>query len=41
VAQALRPVFGGRRVDLQTRRGLSPRLRRPILDSARTLHGAE
>ncbi len=41
VAEALRPLFGDRRVDLLTRRGLSPRLRGPILSSARTLHGAE
>lgn len=41
VAEALRPLFGGRRVDLLTRRGLSPRLRGAILSSARTLHGAE
>ncbi len=41
VAEALRPLFGGRRVDLLTRRGLLPRLRRPILSSARTLHGTE
>lgn len=41
VAEALRPVLGGRRVDLLTRRGLSPLLRGPILSSARTLHGAE
>jgi predicted nucleotidyltransferase len=41
VAEALRPLFGGRRVDLLTRRGLSPRLRRSILNSARTLHAAE
>ena len=40
VAEALRPLFGGRRVDLLTRRGLSPRLRDAILSSARTLHGA-
>jgi hypothetical protein len=41
VAEALRTVFGGRRVDLVTRRGLAPRLRHAILNSARTLHGAE
>lgn len=40
VAEALRPLFGGRHVDLLTRRGLSPRLRNAILTSARTLHGA-
>lgn len=41
VAEALRPIFGGRRVDLVTRRGLSPRLREAILNSARTLHVTE
>lgn len=40
VAEALRPLFGGRRVDLLTRGGVSPRLRDAILTSARTLHGA-
>jgi hypothetical protein len=40
VADALRPVLGGRRVDLVTRRGLSPRLREPILASAMTLYAA-
>ncbi len=40
VAEALRPLFGGRRVDLLTRRGLSPRLRGPILNSASTLYVA-
>ena len=40
VADALRPAFGGRRVDLVTRRGLSPRLRDEILRTAVTLHGA-
>lgn len=40
VAEALRPLFGGRRVDLLTRRGVSPRMRDAILSSARTLHGA-
>lgn len=40
VAEALRPLFGGRRVDLLTRRGLSPRLCEQILSSARVLHGA-
>jgi uncharacterized protein len=40
VAEALSPVFGGRRVDLVTRRGLAPRLRDRILDSAITLYGA-
>ena len=41
VADALRPVFAGRRVDLVTRRGLSPRLREAILSSAKTLYAAE
>jgi predicted nucleotidyltransferase/plasmid stability protein len=41
VADALRPVFGGRRVDLVTRRGLAPRLRDRLLSDARTLHAAE
>lgn len=41
VADALRPVLGGRRVDLVTRRGLAPRLREQILSDARTLHAAE
>lgn len=41
VADALRPVLGGRRVDLVTRRGLAPRLREPILSSAKTLYAAE
>jgi len=40
VAEALRPVFGGRRVDLVTRRGLAPRMRDQVLASARTLHAA-
>jgi uncharacterized protein len=40
VAEALRPVFGGRRVDLVTRRGLSPRLRDHILSEARELYAA-
>ncbi len=40
VAEALRPVFGGRRVDLVTRRGLSPRFRDRILGEAVTLYGA-
>lgn len=38
VADALRPVFGGRRVDLVTRRGLPPRLRDHILATAVPLH---
>jgi hypothetical protein len=41
VAEALRPVLGGRRVDLVTRRGLAPRLREQILAGARTLYAAE
>jgi uncharacterized protein len=40
VADALRPVFGGRRVDLVTRRGLAPRLRDRILAEARELYAA-
>jgi hypothetical protein len=40
VAEALRGVFGGARVDLVTRRGLSPRLRRHIEATAVPLHGA-
>jgi hypothetical protein len=40
VAEALRPVFGGRRVDLVTRRGLSPRLRGRVLATALVLYGA-
>lgn len=40
VAHALRPVFGGRRVDLVTRRGLAPRLRDRVVASARTLYDA-
>jgi uncharacterized protein len=40
VADALGPVFGGRRVDLVTRRGLAPRLRDRILSEARELHAA-
>jgi uncharacterized protein len=38
VAEALRPVFGGRRVDLVTRRGLPPRLLDRILARAVLLH---
>jgi hypothetical protein len=41
VADALRPVLGGRRLDLVTRRGISPRHREQILSSAQTLYGAE
>jgi uncharacterized protein len=40
VADALRPVFGGRAVDLRTRRGLAPRLRDRILADARELYAA-
>lgn len=41
VADALRPVLGGHRVDLVTRRGLSPRLRERILSSATALYAEE
>jgi predicted nucleotidyltransferase len=41
VAEALRGVFGGRRVDLVTRRALSPRVRAAILPSAVLLYGAD
>lgn len=40
VAEALRPVWGGRRVDLVTRRGLAPRLREHILATSVPLYGA-
>lgn len=40
VAEALRSVLGARRVDLVTRRGLSPRLREHILATAVPLYGA-
>jgi uncharacterized protein len=40
VADALRPVFGGRRVDLVTRRGLAPRLRDRVLAEALELYAA-
>lgn len=40
VAEALRPIFEGRRVDLVTRPGLAPRLRDRILKSARQLYAA-
>ncbi len=40
VAEALGNVFGGRRVDLVTRRGLSPRVREHVLASARPLYAA-
>ena len=38
VAEALQPVLGGRRVDLVTQRGLSPRLREHILATAVPLY---
>jgi predicted nucleotidyltransferase/plasmid stability protein len=41
VADALRPAFGGRRVDLVTRRGLAPRMRERIAAEARTLHAPD
>ena len=40
VAEALRAVLGGNRVDLVTRRGLSPRLLEQILATAVPLYGA-
>lgn len=40
VADALRATFGGRRVDLVTRNGLSPRLREQVLAGAVPLYGA-
>jgi len=40
VAEELGVVFGGRRVDLVTRRGLSPRLRDEVMAEARTLYVA-
>src|SRR5574341_983887 len=40
VAEALRSALGGGRVDLVTRRGLSPRLREQILATAVPLYGA-
>jgi uncharacterized protein len=40
VAEALAGVFGGRRVDLVTRRGLAPRLRERVLAEARELYAA-
>ena len=39
VAEALRSVLGGRRVDLVTRRGLAPRLRERVLATAQPLYG--
>lgn len=39
VVEALRSVLGGRRVDLVTRRGLSPRFREHILATAVPLYG--
>jgi predicted nucleotidyltransferase len=41
VADDLRPVFGGRRVDLVTRPGLAPRMRERILAEARPLHAPD
>lgn len=38
VAEALRPAFGNRRVDLVTRRGLSPRLRERLRAAERVLY---
>jgi uncharacterized protein len=40
VVEALRPVLGGTRVDLVTRRGLRSPLRERILSTAVPLHGA-
>lgn len=40
VADALRPVFGDRRVDLVTRRGLPARMRERVLREARELYAA-
>jgi predicted nucleotidyltransferase len=40
VEDALRPMFGGRRVDLVTARGLSPGLRERIQAEAVPLYGA-
>ncbi len=40
VADALQSVFGGRRVDLVTRRGLNPRLRERMLADMVLLHGS-
>jgi predicted nucleotidyltransferase len=40
VAEELEGLFGGRRVDLVTRRGLAQPLRDHVLSSARTLYGA-
>ncbi|MEX1184904.1 MAG: Arc family DNA-binding protein [Gemmatimonadota bacterium] len=39
IAEALRPLFGGRQIDLHTPGGLAPGLSGPALDSARTLYG--
>jgi predicted nucleotidyltransferase len=39
VEEALRPLFGGRRVDLVTARGLSPGLRERIQAEAVPLYG--
>lgn len=40
VAADLQQVFGDRRVDLVTRRGLSPRLREEVMEGVRTLYVA-
>jgi predicted nucleotidyltransferase len=40
VAEELEGLFGGRGVDLVTRRGLAQPLRDHVLSSARTLYGA-
>ena len=39
VARSLEPLFGGRRVDLLTPRGLSPRLQDRIAATAVPLYG--
>lgn len=41
LAEKLRPVFGGRSVDIVTRRGLPARLRDDILASTRVLYAAQ
>ncbi len=40
VAGLLAPLFGGRRVDLVTVKGLSPRMRERVLATARVLYAA-
>lgn len=40
VAADLEGVFGGQRVDLVTRRGLSPRLREDVMEGVLTLYVA-